>query len=135
MGKPSQEAPTALASGAQAPEQRAQVGRTRGRRVLGHVRAAGEPRGSCGKRRQAGPGRSSRPGPSGTPTGTTEGPPLAVHQLPEPTLTASAALAALAGRAALTGAGHPGNRARGARGQGPGGLGLQTSETPAVARS
>lgn len=64
----------------------------------------------------------------------TQGAPLAIHLLPRaPHLPTLRRWPPLRGALPLRARGMPAIRRRGARGQGPGGRGLQTSETPAGA--
>lgn len=96
-------------------EQRAQVGRTRGCSILGHVPAAGElQKAAPASSRQEFPPRTL-----GDADGTHPSPPARHSSVaPCPTLTPSAALSALAGCAILTGAGHAGYPAQGGAGSG-----------------
>lgn len=106
--------------GLQTSDLRAQVGHTRGPCLLGHVPAAGEFGGPA-------PDWSGQESPPRTLGDTDRDPRRATAQrssvVQSPLLTPSAALAALAGRTALTGAGHAGNRAWGRGVRGPAGRG------------
>lgn len=78
------------------------------------------PRESCGRQRQVGRRRSLRSGAIGNTDGQATQDPRSPFISSSP-LTGSAALATLAGCAALTGAGHAGNQERGrAEGSGSG---------------
>lgn len=128
-----QEMPTGLGSGAQTPDQQAL-------NLRAHVAAVSqstcEQLGSCRRPRHAHPGTDFRPGPTGTPTGPHAGPhtgPIA-YQLPlAPHLPPPRRWPPLRGALPLRARGIPGIGHKGAWGQGPGGRGLQTSETPAGA--
>lgn len=111
---------------------RTQVRRTRGRRLLGHVQVTGRVAGGT-RLVEAG---VSTPGLLRTPTGTHTGPQLNVPQLPRaPHLPPPLRLPPLRGALPFRARGMPGIGRGGARGQGPGGRGLQTSESPANALS